>query len=45
MDQSDIIYVLELLNNAIIDEDWDVVIEVKEILKEFLDTDSNEDEV
>lgn len=38
MDQSDIQYTLELLNDAISDKDWDKVEEAKEILKEFLDT-------
>jgi len=37
MDQSDIKYVLELLNDAILNQDWDVVIEIRETMKEFLD--------
>lgn len=37
MDQSDIEYTLELLNDAISDKDWDKVDEVRETLKEFLD--------
>lgn len=37
MDQSDIEYTLELLNDAISDKDWDKVDEARETLKEFLD--------
>lgn len=37
MDQSDIEYTLELLNDAITEKDWDKVEEVRETLKEFLD--------
>ncbi len=37
MDQSDIEYTLELLNDAIAEEDWDKVDEARETLKEFLD--------
>lgn len=37
MDQSDIEYTLELLNDALIEKDWDKVDEAREILKEFLD--------
>ncbi len=37
MDQSDIEYIVELLNDAIIEKDWDKVEEVHETLKEFLD--------
>lgn len=44
MDQSDIEYVLELLNDAIANRDWDTVIESKETLKEFLDSDEFEEE-
>lgn len=44
MDQSDIEYVLELLNDAIANRDWDTVIEAKETLKEFLDSDEFEEE-
>jgi hypothetical protein len=39
MDQSDIKYILELINDAIITKDWDVIEDAKETLKEFLDTD------
>lgn len=39
MDQSDIKYILELLNDAISDKDWDKVDEARETLKEFLDGD------
>jgi hypothetical protein len=38
MDQSDIQYTLEQLNEAILDKDWDKVEETCETLKEFLDT-------
>lgn len=44
MDQSDIEYILELLNDAIVNRDWDTVIEAKETLKEFLDSDEFEEE-
>lgn len=44
MDQSDIEYALELLNDAIANRDWDTVIESKETLKEFLDSDEFEEE-
>ena len=37
MDQSDIQYIIELLNDAILDKDFDKVEEAREILKEFLD--------
>jgi hypothetical protein len=37
MDQSDIEYTLELLNDAITEKDWDKVEEARETLKEFLD--------
>ena len=39
MDQSDILYTLEFLNDAITDKDWDKVEEAREALKEFLDGD------
>ena len=38
MDQSDIKYTLELLNDSILNKDWDKVEDAREILKEFLDT-------
>lgn len=44
MDQSDIKYIIELLVDAIFNEDWDTVEEAKDTLKEFLDSDNNEDE-
>jgi tellurite resistance protein len=45
MDQSDIEYVIELLNDAISEKDWDKVEEARETMKEFLDTnDPPEDE-
>ena len=39
MDQSDIIYVIEILKDAIYEKDWDKVEEANETLKEFLDSD------
>lgn len=39
MDQSDIRYILEQLDDAILEKDWDKVEEAKETLKEFLDGD------
>jgi len=39
MDQSDIIYVMEILKDAIDEKDWDKVEEANETLKEFLDSD------
>lgn len=45
MDQSDIEYILELLNDAILTQDWDIVIESKETLKEFLDLDNSDEEI
>jgi len=39
MDQSDIHYILELLNDAITEKDWDKVEEVRETMREFLDGD------
>ena len=41
MDQSDIQYTLELLNDAVTSKDWDLVEEVRETLKEFLDVDKS----
>lgn len=41
MDQSDIQYVLELLNDAIEEKDWDKIEEARETLKEFLDGDES----
>ncbi len=44
MDQSDIQYIIELVNDSISEKDWDKVYEVKETLIEFLDpTDTSED--
>lgn len=37
MDQSDITYTLELLNDAITEKDWEKVDDARETLKEFLD--------
>jgi hypothetical protein len=42
MDQSDIKYILELINDAITTKDWDGIEEAKETLKEFLDTDDTQ---
>jgi hypothetical protein len=39
MNQSDITYVLEILNEAFSSEDWDQVSEAIDALKEFLDDD------
>lgn len=39
MDQTDIAYAIELLNNALRDQDWDIVIEAREFLKECADDD------
>jgi len=44
MDRSDILYVLELLKDAKIDNDWDIVEEASETLKEFLDDRPIDDE-
>ena len=41
MDESDILYVKELLQNSKEERDWDGVDEVVEILKEFLDGDES----
>ena len=38
MDQSDIQYIIELISDGIINKDWDVVLEAKETLKEFIDS-------
>ena len=43
MDQSDIQYTIELLNDAILSKDWDIVDEAKETLKEFLDSNNVSD--
>lgn len=39
MDQTDIKYILELLNDAKLNKDWDAVEDAIETLKEFLDED------
>lgn len=39
MDQTDVSYAIELLTDAIREEDWDAVAEVKEFLKEYLEDD------
>lgn len=45
MDKSDIEYIVELLNDAITEKDWDKIEEAKETLKEFFDPDDiTEDE-
>lgn len=45
MDQSDIKYILEILDDAVTNKDWDKVEEVMDTLREFLDEDifSNDD--
>ena len=37
MDKSDILYIIELLNDAVLEKDWDKIYEALETLKEFLD--------
>lgn len=37
MDQSDIKYIIELLNDALTNKDWDVVDEARDVVREFLD--------
>ena len=44
MDQSDIQYGMEMLNDALNEKDWDKVEEAREALKEFLDSDSPSDD-
>lgn len=44
MDQSDIQYIIELLNDAITEKDWDKVEEARETLREFLDVDEPSDD-
>lgn len=39
MDQTDVKYAIELLTDAIREEDWDAVEEVKEFLTEYLEDD------
>lgn len=39
MDQTDIQYILELLNDAILEKDWDKIEDTRESLREFLDGD------
>jgi enolase len=39
MDQSDIQYIVELLDDAVSEKDWDKILEATETLKEFLDGD------
>jgi flagellin-specific chaperone FliS len=41
MDESDIQYIMELINDAITEKDWDKIEEAREILKEFLDGDES----
>ncbi len=40
MDQSDIKYIIEVLNDANADRNWDSVDEAIELLKDFLDEDA-----
>lgn len=44
MDQSDIKYILELLNDGVTEKNWDTIEEAKETLKEFLDVDDASEE-
>lgn len=44
MDQSDIKYILDLINDAISEKDWDIVEDAKETLKEFLDVEEPSEE-
>ena len=44
MEQTDILYILEILNDAILEKDWDKIEDVRETLKEFLDNDKSFDE-
>jgi hypothetical protein len=39
MDQTDIEYIIELLTDALREEDWDTVVEAREFLKEYRDDD------
>lgn len=41
VDQSDIQYILELLDDAITEKDWDKIEEARETLREFLDGDDS----
>jgi hypothetical protein len=44
MDQSDIQYIIELLNDALQEVDWEKVEDALETLKEFLDEDETSEE-
>jgi hypothetical protein len=44
MDQSDIKYIIEVLSDAKTSQDWDLVDDAVETLKEFLDEDIAGDE-
>ena len=44
MDQSDIQYIVEILNDSITENDWDKVEEARETLKEFLDRDEPQED-
>jgi len=39
MDNSDVEYIIDILNDAIANKDWDAIEEAVETLKEFLDGD------
>lgn len=39
MDQTDIEYIIELLTDALREQDWDTVVEAREFLKEYRDDD------
>ena len=44
MDQTDIKYVLDLINEAIASKDWDLIYDSREALKDFLDVDVPDDD-
>lgn len=44
MNQSDIKYIIELLNDANSSEDWDLVIDAIDTLSEFLDDNDDEED-
>lgn len=42
MEQSDIKYIQELLKDAILNKDWEIVEDASETLKEFIDSDDED---
>lgn len=44
MNQDDILYIIDQLNDAISNKDWDIVYEARESLKEFVDGDTSNEE-